>query len=357
MNKLNRAMICLPLLFFSMLPIATTPSLSQYNLLQEKDVDFAYRVDANDDRETQLKKEKIRSAMAELESQRRRVMEGRDPIFAQVECQNRLVTALLDFHKDPEKIISLLEDNVEVTKQTEADRKQRLDNGVGRPDDSAQATYFRADAELKLLRAKQKFNVERNELPLPLPFPQLENAPEMSDQLRDGIPRELDLSGGRALPELGDGNERHATQDDLFDEWKNGKYSPAIYQINPGDDLETRLKKQRINMALMEKNHLTKLLEAGVQSLDVTFESQKRLLEAQLDFHTEPKEIVFALQQAFESSTQVEAIVRNMYQEKADVNIQQVGQAMYNRLGCELKLLRTKKKYGLLEHSAEEEKK
>ncbi|MEQ1906855.1 MAG: hypothetical protein ABL888_21915 [Pirellulaceae bacterium] len=118
--------------------------------------------------------------------------------------------------------------------------------------------------------------------------------------------------------------------------------------------METRLKKQRINVALMERDHFAKLMDAGVSTLDVAMESQKRLLEAQLDFHTDPREIVAVWQQALESAKNVEVVVRRMHHGGSDVTVQQVGQATFNRLDFELKLLQAKRKHGLPEHSKEE---
>ncbi|MEQ1905810.1 MAG: hypothetical protein ABL888_16600 [Pirellulaceae bacterium] len=223
MNKFDRAMIRLLLVFFPLISIATATAWSQDNLPQENEVDPAFREDASDDRETQLKKERIRSVMAELGPKEIRVLQGNEQVFGLLDAQKRLCTALLDFHNEPEKIISILEQQVKVTKKIETDRKTRLEQGVGRPDEFAGATYFRADAELQLLRAQQKFNVvEGNHQPLPIP--QLENAPKESDQFRAEVPNELGLPGGRALLKSGDGNPRQAPQDDSIDEWMKGTY-------------------------------------------------------------------------------------------------------------------------------------
>ncbi len=145
---------------------------------------------------------------------------------------------MLDSHKDPEKLISLLESNAKMAKMTETSRRLRFDCGAMRPDEYHNATYFRADAELQLLRAKQKFNGEGNtQLPSLLPH---ENASEKFDQVRDGAPRELDLTE-RQLPELAFKNDKPAVLSDSIDEWKNGSLSPEHYKVNPGDVLEKRL--------------------------------------------------------------------------------------------------------------------
>lgn len=121
------------------------------------EIDQAYRENADDDLETKLQKEKIRAALMEIGPKRERVRNGQDNIFFLFAAQKRLVAAQLEFHKNPAKIISLLEKNVEIAKQVEDSRKRRAEAFVGRPDDYAQAIYFRADAELKLLRAKKKY--------------------------------------------------------------------------------------------------------------------------------------------------------------------------------------------------------
>ncbi len=226
MNNFDRAMICFLLLLLPMISIATATALSQDNLLPNDDIDSAYQEDADDDRETQLKKERIRSVMAELGPKKTRVMLGQEQVCILLNCQQRLATALLDFHQEPNKIISILEQYVEVAKEIEADRKLRLASGLGPPDDSAQASYLRADAELQLLRAKQKFNVvEGNDQPAPIR--QLENAPPASDHFQDRPPSFLDQRGDEELPELNDGIQRQAPPDTSIDEWMKGTYSPA----------------------------------------------------------------------------------------------------------------------------------
>lgn len=137
---------------------------------------------------------------------------------------------------------------------------------------------------------------------------------------------------------------RQAPQDSTIDDWLNGKFSPEAYKLNKDDDDETRLKKQRINAALMETGHYKRLNDAGVETLDTAIESQQRLLAAQLDLHTNPQMIVSVLQQALKAAKQTEAVVKGRFNEGADVNIQQVGQATYHKLDVEIKLLHAQKK-------------
>ena len=118
--------------------------------------DQVYRENANDDIETKLMKEKIRAAFMEIQPKKRRVLEGQDSVVFLFESQKRLIDALLEFHKEPAKVISFLELNVEIAKQMEAHKKLRYERGMGRLDDYAMAKYFRADAELRLLRAKKR---------------------------------------------------------------------------------------------------------------------------------------------------------------------------------------------------------
>ena len=51
------------------------------------------------------------------------------------------------------------EQQTTVRRQIEENRKLGFENGIGLPDDYAQATYFRANAELQLLRAKRKYKI------------------------------------------------------------------------------------------------------------------------------------------------------------------------------------------------------
>jgi hypothetical protein len=141
--------------------------------------------------------------------------------------------------------------------------------------------------------------------------------------------------------------ERRAANQNMLNDWLSGKFSPAQYKVEPSDGPITRLQKQRINAAMMELDHFKKLQHAGVSPLDEVTASQQRLLEAQLDYHTVPGEIVSVLQAALKTAEQTETIVKSRFDDGADVTWQQVAQATGNRLKMELELRRAKKKLGL----------
>lgn len=114
-----------------------------------------YAADANDDAMTALMKEKVRAALMDVEPKRIRVAQGRDPLVILLSAETRLIDALLEYHSEPAKQIELLQYKVQNARQIEAEQKMRVEAGVSLPDDLATATYFRADAELQLLRAQQ----------------------------------------------------------------------------------------------------------------------------------------------------------------------------------------------------------
>ena len=126
---------------------------------QETALEDDYKEQADDDLETKLLKEKIRAAIRECGYKKRRISDGSAQVFVLFDAQQRLIAAQLEFHKKPKKIISLLEKHVEFSKKIEEDRKIRMQNGIGRPDEHAQAIYMRAGVELQLLRAKRKFGL------------------------------------------------------------------------------------------------------------------------------------------------------------------------------------------------------
>ncbi len=127
---------------------------------QETALEDDYKEQADDDLETKLLKEKIRAAIRECGYKKRRISDGSAQVFVLFDAQQRLFAAQLEFHKEPKKIISLLEQQLAAHRKIEEDRKLRFENSVGRPDDYALATYFRAEAELRLLRAKMKYKFD-----------------------------------------------------------------------------------------------------------------------------------------------------------------------------------------------------
>ncbi len=171
MNKTIGALLLIPFVHVLLLSMAlaqngaskeTTQKITETGI-QEKGRSFeiriddpAYRENANDDLETKLTKEKIRAALMEIGDKRKSVDSGQDQVIFLFETQKRLIAALLEFHKEPAIAISILETNLEMARQIETNRRLRAENGIGRPDEHAIAIYFRADAELQLLRAKNK---------------------------------------------------------------------------------------------------------------------------------------------------------------------------------------------------------
>ena len=135
-------------------------------------------------------------------------------------------------------------------------------------------------------------------------------------------------------------------RNDSIEQRINGKFSPEIYKVKNEDSEEVRLKKQRINAALMEMAHYEEIVGPRLQLLDTILQSQDRLLRAQLDFHTKPEEIVRVLRQALEFAKKMEAIILDQFEEGANVDSQMLGQAIYNRLDREIELRRAIKKYG-----------
>lgn len=114
-----------------------------------------YAADASDDAMSALMKEKVRAALMDVEPKRVRVAEGRDLLVILLSAETRLIDALLEYHSEPAKQIELLKYKIQNARQIEAEQKMRVEAGVTPPDDLATATYFRADAELQLLRAQQ----------------------------------------------------------------------------------------------------------------------------------------------------------------------------------------------------------
>ena len=140
------------------MPLALANGQDSFRIIEVSEMD-AYQETADDDAETKLLKERVRAVLGAIDAKLQRVMNGEENEIFFLETQRHLVTALLDFHTEPEKVISLLEKNVALAKAIEANRKERIEAGLSRPDDLAMAQYHRATAELQLLRARKKYGV------------------------------------------------------------------------------------------------------------------------------------------------------------------------------------------------------
>ena len=127
----------------------------------------------------------------------------------------------------------------------------------------------------------------------------------------------------------------------LIDEW--GAESPEPYQVKPEDDQETKLKKQKVNVARMELKFSERAYRAGKDPIKFVAAAQQRLIKAQLDILTKPDEIVSVHEQSLEMAKGVEAYyLANL--RAGTISTDYVAQAIYFRLNAELELLRAKKK-------------
>ena len=144
------------------LPV-TAPASALGAIAQENqtDLEFDYSEQAEDDALTKLQKEKIRAALEECDCKKRRIADGTAQLSSLIEPRRLLLRAQLDFHNEPGIVFSLLEQQVDFAKTLESAAKTRFQSGVGLPDELARATYFRADAQLKLRRAKAKLDNQK----------------------------------------------------------------------------------------------------------------------------------------------------------------------------------------------------
>lgn len=152
---------------------------------------------------------------------------------------------------------------------------------------------------------------------------------ELTSQIEHSIPAGPSL---QSIPPL--------VGDRIFERWIAGEFSPDRYRIRDQDSQEVRLQKQRINMALLEDNHFRQLMSEGIATLEQVQKTNARVLSAKLDFETDHRRRIEAIESALKSARESEQIVESQYREGADVNVQQVAEAKYYRIDLELKLLR-----------------
>ena len=106
------------------MPLAFANGQDAFRIIEVDEID-AYQETADDDAETKLLKERVRAVLGAIDAKLQRVMNGEENVLFFLETQRDLVTALLDFHTEPEKVISSLEKNVALAKAIEANRKER----------------------------------------------------------------------------------------------------------------------------------------------------------------------------------------------------------------------------------------
>ncbi|MFT5302060.1 MAG: hypothetical protein ACI87E_002010 [Mariniblastus sp.] len=260
--------------------------------------------DRPDDMETKLLEERITSATDVVTPKRRRVASGQDSIFALLDSEQRLLEALLDFHKQPDKIIELMEQQVSSYASVEKNRELRFVAGVGRPDVLAVAKYFRSDSELQLLRARKKYKI-------------------------------------------GDVNEATTTSGEVFDDEFLKKYDieiDPIYLETADDGVETRLQKAKIRARLIDVGVKEKMASGGIVAFAFLHDAQRHLLLSLLDFHKEPKEIISILESHVEFAKNFEADRKSRFDNGVG-RPDDYALASYIRADAELQLFRARKKF------------
>jgi hypothetical protein len=121
------------------------------------------KVDPKDDELRKLLKERYNEALAEIDERSRRVLgilETPDTLLGAAE---RFVRAGLELSGKPADQVALLEKYVEFAKAVEQAVDVRIKAGVRNftKGDLHQAKYARADAEVQLLRAKEKAKADK----------------------------------------------------------------------------------------------------------------------------------------------------------------------------------------------------
>ena len=260
-----------------------------------------YRANADDDMETRLQKKRMEAAELEVNDREKLMIlprgMDRPNQFALFDAQRRLIAAQLDFYSKPKEIIDVLEKHVEIARRVERTMELQSREGKLPRADSIRAKYFRAGAELKLLRAKRKFML------------------------------------------VGDKDKKQPETD---------------------DDIETKLLDARIRVVKSELNDREKLinLPRGMDfpNLLALFDAQRRLIAAQLDFHKKPKEIIFVLEKYVENARRLAAVFEALVAGGVGESMH-YEKAKYFRADAELKLLRAERKYMLVGDDADMETK
>jgi RNA polymerase sigma factor (sigma-70 family) len=110
--------------------------------------------DPKDDPLHKLMKERFNAALTEVHVGYQRVEAGQGTVEVFFDAAARLKLAGLEMYDDPKEKIALLEKYVELAKEVERIMKARFEAGKAGEDDVQRVRYFRADAEIALLRLK-----------------------------------------------------------------------------------------------------------------------------------------------------------------------------------------------------------
>jgi len=116
-----------------------------------------------DDALRKLLKERYNAALNEVSFRLQRVQAGTETPDELIPAARRLVESGLELNDKPADQLALLEKDVVLTKYLEKITRARLDAGVKQftPADVFAVTYMRADAEIRLLRFKEKMKGDK----------------------------------------------------------------------------------------------------------------------------------------------------------------------------------------------------
>ena len=132
-----------------------------------------------------------------------------------------------------------------------------------------------------------------------------------------------------------------ASVNDAISKLLNGE--PGPYMVKPEDDEQTKLLKQRVNIARIELLEIEKTGSWG-KPPEFTIGTHKRVLNAQIelfDYLNQPEDALSALNESLDRARRLE---REMTKEwgEGKISTGDVSQVIYFRLGIELKILRAK---------------
>ena len=96
------------------------------------------------------------SHLAQIEAKMGRVRRGQEDVFLALDSLRQAIDHLYQLEPDPRERVCILEAGIQIAKGIEAAKQKRVTNGLSRPDDLAQAQYYRLNFELRLLREKKR---------------------------------------------------------------------------------------------------------------------------------------------------------------------------------------------------------
>jgi hypothetical protein len=119
--------------------------------------------DPKDDALRKLLKERYNAAVDELTVRLQRLSGGQETPDDCISVARRIVASGLELSDKPANQLALLEKDVLLTKLVEKLTKERVEAGIKRftPADLNKAKYARADAEIRLLRFKEKMKGDK----------------------------------------------------------------------------------------------------------------------------------------------------------------------------------------------------